>query len=128
MSGRRSSPPLFLKQIIERRFRPRKLRSVLRHIRASLGLEVIAEIRLVLFPHLFRCRLLAMLRIRRVVLNTHLADMQLRIACLADVESAERQTEFGERGAAAPADEGVGHSCLTRYLPISANYAYSRPQ
>jgi hypothetical protein len=43
-----------------------------------------------------------MLRIRRVVLNAHLAHMQLRITRLADVQPSEGQTERGERRAAAP--------------------------
>jgi hypothetical protein len=45
-----------------------------------------------------------MLGIRRVVLDAHLAHVQLRIARLADVESSERQTELGQRRAAAPTD------------------------
>ena len=81
-----------------------KLRGILRHIGASLGLEVIAKIRLVLFPHLLRRGLLAMLGIRRVVLNAHLANVQLRITRLAHIEAPKRQTEVSKRCAAAPTD------------------------
>src|SRR6266403_2780879 len=94
--------PLLLEQIVERRLRPRQLRTVLRDIGPGLWLEVIAKIRLILFAHLLRRGLLAMLRIRRVVLNAHLAHMQLRITRLADVQPSERQTERGERRAATP--------------------------
>jgi hypothetical protein len=104
MSLPRRARPLLLEQIVERRLRPRQLRTVLRDIGPRLGLEVIAKIRLILFAHLLRRGLLAMLRIRRVVLNAHLAHMQLRVTRLADVQSTERQTERGERGAATPTD------------------------
>jgi len=96
--------PLLLEQIVERRLRPRQFRSILRDIGTRLRLEVIAKIRLVLFAHLLRRGLLAMLRIRRVVLNAHLAHVQFRITRLADVEPSERQTERGERRAATPTD------------------------
>src|SRR6266404_7021673 len=104
--------PLLLEQIVERRLRPRQLRTVLRDIGPRLGLEVIAKIRLILFAHLLRRGLLAMLGIRRVVLNAHLAHMQLRITRLTDVEPSERQTERGERRAAAPTNERVSHEEL----------------
>jgi hypothetical protein len=102
-AGDRARPSL-LEQIVERRLRPRQLRTILRDIGPLLGLEVIAEIRLVLFAHLLRRGLFAMLRVRRIVLNAHLAHVQLRITRLADVEPSERQTERGERRAAAPTD------------------------
>jgi hypothetical protein len=95
---------LLLEQIVQRRLRPRKRRHVLRDEGASLRLEVIAKIRLVLFAHLLRRGLLAMLRIRGVVLNAHLADVQLRVARLTDVEPPQRQTQLREGRAAAPAD------------------------
>ena len=117
--------PLFLEQIVERRLRPRQLRTVLRDISPRLRLEVIAKIRLILFAHLLRSGLLAMLRIRRVVLNAHLAHMQLRITRLADVEPSERQTERGERRAAAPTNERVRHGELAQYLRITARYAHT---
>src|SRR5258708_30094129 len=96
--------PLLLEQIVERRLRSRELRTILRDIGTRLRLEVIAKIRLVLFAHLLRRGLFAMLRIRRVVLNAHLAYVQLRITGLADVQPSERQTERGERRAATPTD------------------------
>ena len=102
--ARTRARPLLLEQIVERRLRPRQFRTVFRDIGPRLGLEVIAKIRLILFAHLLRRGLLAMLRIRRVVLNAHLAHMQLRITRLADVQSSERQTERGERRPATPTD------------------------
>src|ERR1700690_53852 len=77
-------PASFLEQIVQRRLRPRQLRPVLRYVSPRLRLEVIAKIRLILLAHLLRRRLLAMLGIRRVVLNAHLAHVQLRITRLAN--------------------------------------------
>jgi len=68
------------------------------------SLEVIAKICLVLFAYFFGSRFLAVLGIRRVVLDAHFAHVQLGIAGLADFETAQGQAERSERGAAAPAN------------------------
>jgi hypothetical protein len=73
---------------------------------------VIAKIGLILFSNLLGRGLLAMLGIRGVVLHAHFADMQLRVAGLANVEAAQWQAKRAERCTAAPADEGVGHEEL----------------
>src|SRR5580692_1492296 len=97
-------PASLLEQIVQRRLRPRQLRPILRYVSSRLRLEVITEIRLILLAHLLRRGLLAMLRIRRVVLNAHLAHVQLRITRLANIEPSQRQAEGGERRSAAPTD------------------------
>src|ERR1700694_3868584 len=102
-AGARARPSL-PKQIVERRLRARELGGVLRDVGAFFRLEVIAEIRLILFAHFLRRRLLAMLRIGRVVLNAHLAHVQLRVTRLTNIEPSERQTERGERSAAPPTE------------------------
>jgi hypothetical protein len=101
-----SSPSikLFLEQVVERRLGSQKFRRILRDVGPGLWLEVIAKIRLILFAHLLCCRLLAMFCVRRVVLHAHLADVQLSVARLADIQTTERQAKRGQRCAAAPAD------------------------
>jgi hypothetical protein len=101
---RRRKEPLLLEQIVERRLHSRQLGDVLCDVGPRLRFEVIAEIRFILFADLLRRRLLAMFGIRRVVLNAHLAHVQLRIARLAHIEPTKRQAQFRERCAAAPAD------------------------
>jgi hypothetical protein len=96
--------PLFLEEILQRRLHTREFGYVFCDVGALPRLEVVAKIRLVLFSHLLRRRLPAMLRIRGVVLNAHLANVQLRIARLADLETTERQCKRGQRPAATPAD------------------------
>jgi hypothetical protein len=66
---------------------------VLCDIGPGLGFEVIAKIGFVFLANLFRGRFLAMFRVRCVVFDTHLADMQLCVAGLADIESAQRKTK-----------------------------------
>jgi hypothetical protein len=54
---------------------------------------VIAKIRFVFLPHFFSRGFLAMFRIRHIVLDAHLAHVQLGVACLARIEATKRQTE-----------------------------------
>jgi len=74
---------------------------------------MIAEVRLLLVAHLLGRRLLAMLGLGGVVLDAHLADVELGVAGLAHIEAAKGEAESRERSAAAPADEGVGHGLTT---------------
>jgi hypothetical protein len=99
---------LLSKQIIQRGFRALDLRRVLGNVGASLGLEEITEIRLVFLADLLGGRLLAMLRVRRVVFDAHLANVDFGVARLAHVQSAKRQAQSGQRGSATPADKGMG--------------------
>jgi len=69
---------------------------------------VVAEIRGLLVALLFGGGLLAMLGVADVVFDAQLADMQLGIAGLADVEAAQRQRQCREGGTAVPADQGLG--------------------
>src|SRR5665213_459542 len=94
----------FLEQIIQCRLRPRSFTTIFRHIGPRLRLEVIAKVGLILFAHLLRRGFLAVVRIPHVVFHAHLANMQLRIAGLAHIETAQRQTQRRERSAATPAD------------------------
>lgn len=71
---------LLAKEIVQGGLRAFDRGGILGDIGSRLRLEVIAEIRLVLFPNFFRGRLLAMLGIRGVVLDAHLADMQFGVA------------------------------------------------
>jgi hypothetical protein len=80
------------------------LRFVFRNISPGFRLEVIAKISLVLVSNLFGGRFLAVLRIRRIVLDAHLAYMQFGVAGLANLKAAQRQTKRRERRTAAPAD------------------------
>ncbi len=64
-----------------------------RDVGARSWLEMIAEVGLVLFPFFLRGGLLAMLRIADVVFHTHLADVQFRVARLADIEPPQGQAE-----------------------------------
>jgi hypothetical protein len=80
---------LFAEEIVERRLRTLDRSGILGHVGPRLRLEVIAEIRLVLLPNLLRGGLLAMLRIRGVVLDAHLAHVELGVAGLAGVKPAE---------------------------------------
>jgi hypothetical protein len=91
-------------QIIQRRLRTSHLSVVFSYESASLRLEVITEVRLILLAHLLRRWLLAMLGIRSVVLHAHLAYMQFGIAGLAHIKAPQRQTQRRKRSAAAPAD------------------------
>ena len=93
-----------LEKLIQRRFPTRDLVGIARCICASLRLEVITEIRLVFLANFLRRRLLAVLRIRRIVFNAHLADMQLRVARLARIQPPQRQTKRRQRPAATPAN------------------------
>ena len=95
---------LFAEEIVERRLRTLDRSGILGHVGPRLRLEVIAEIRLVLFSDFFCGGFLAVLGIRRVVLHAHLADMEFGIARLADVEATQREAQGGQGGAAVPAD------------------------
>lgn len=86
---------LFLEQVVKRRLSSQKFRRILRDIGPGFWLEVVAKISLILSAHLLRCRLLAMLCIRCVVFHAHLADVQLSVARLADIETTKRQAERG---------------------------------
>jgi hypothetical protein len=79
---------LFAEKIVERGLRTLDRSGILGHIGPSLRLEVIAEIRLVLLPNLLRGGLFAMLRIRGVVLDAHLAHVELGVAGLAGIKPA----------------------------------------
>ena len=85
----------FPKKIVERRLRLLYFRGVFRYVSALFGLEVIAEIGFVFLANLFGGRLLAMLRLRRVVLDAYLADVKLGITRLANVESPEGEAQGG---------------------------------
>jgi hypothetical protein len=92
------------KQIVQSRPRLDQLSFVLRNIGAGFRLEVIAKIGLVLFSNFLGGGLLAMLRIGRVVLDTHFAYVQFGIAGLANVEAAQWQAKRRERRTAMPTD------------------------
>jgi hypothetical protein len=102
--ARASQSRSLAEQIVQRRFRTSNFSIVLSYESARLRLEVITEVRLVLLAHLLRRRLLAMLGIRSVVLDAHLAYMQFGVASLAHVKAPQRQTQRRKRSAAAPAD------------------------
>jgi hypothetical protein len=63
---------------------------------------VVAEIGLILLANFFCRRLLTVFGIRGVVLDTHFAHVQLRIAGFADFKTTQRQAKSRERGTAAP--------------------------
>ena len=86
---------LLLEQVVERRLSSQKSRRILRDVGPCFWLEVIAKISLILFAHLLRRRLLAMLCVRRVVLHAHLADVQFSVARLADIQTTKRQAKRG---------------------------------
>ena len=90
-SGGRS----LFKEIVERRLHSRELGGVLRHVGACLGFEVIAEVCLILFAHFLRRGLFAVLGVRGVVLNAHLAHVQLGVTRLAYLEPTKRQSKLG---------------------------------
>jgi hypothetical protein len=83
------------KQIVERRPRSREFGSFLRDVSPLLGFEVIAEISLVLFAHFLSRGLFAMFGVRRVVLDAHLADVQLSVTCFTNFEPTKRQAKCG---------------------------------
>ncbi len=64
---------------------------------------MVAKISALLVPLLFRGRLLAVLRITDVVLNAHLANVQLRPTRLARVQSPQWQAQICQRCTTAPA-------------------------
>ena len=86
---------LFTKEIVQRRLRPLDRSGVLGDVGPSLRLKVIAEIRLVFLADLFCGRRLAVLRVRGVVLDAHLAHMKFGVSCLADVEATQREAHGG---------------------------------
>jgi hypothetical protein len=92
------------KQIVQSRPRLDQFSFVLGDICAGFRLEVIAKIGLVLFSNFLGGGLLAMLRIGRVVLDTHFAYVQFGIADLANVEAAQWQAKRCERRTATPTD------------------------
>lgn len=53
-------------------------------------LEEIAEIGFVFATHFFRRRFTTMLGVRGIVFNAHLANVQFRITCFADLETPQR--------------------------------------
>jgi hypothetical protein len=83
------------KQIVERRPRSREFGGFLRYVSPLLGFEVITEIGLVLFAHFLSCGLFAMFGVGRVVLDAHLADVQLSVTRLTNVEPTKRQAKCG---------------------------------
>jgi len=91
---------------------------VLGACRRRAGFEVIAELAWVLFADLFRGWLAAMLRNPRVVVNAHLADVQLGAALGTFVQAPQRQAQMGQRSAAIPADQvvaqGTRSDCQTQ--------------
>ena len=95
---------LFAKKIVQGRLRTLDRSGVLGDVGPSLRLKVIAEIRLVFLADFFCGRLLAVLRVRGVVLDAHLAHVEFGVARLADVEATQREAQGGQGGAAAPAD------------------------
>jgi hypothetical protein len=90
-------PPgrLFAKKIVQGRLRPLDRCGVLGDVGPSLRLKVIAEIRLVFLANFFCGRLLAVLRVRGVVLDAHLAHVEFGVARLANVEATQRETQGG---------------------------------
>jgi hypothetical protein len=85
---------LLLEKRIKRRLRALNFRGVLGYIGASLRLEVIAEIRLILLAHFFRDRFTAMLRIARVIFDAHLAHVEFGATGFANIQSAQWKGEF----------------------------------
>jgi len=81
---------------------------------------VIAKICLVLLAHFFGRRFLAVLGVRRVVLDAHFADVQLGIAGFTDFETTQGQAERRERGATAPTNQRVSHAT---FVNLSADPA-----
>ncbi len=91
-------------QSIQRGLGPLDLGRIFSDISPRLRLEVVAKVCLVLLADLFRGRFPAMLRVPDVVLDAHLADMQLSIARLAHLEPPQRQTQCRQRSTTAPTD------------------------
>jgi hypothetical protein len=65
---------------------------------------VIAKIGFVLLANFLGCRFLAVFGVRNIIFDAHLADMQLSVAHLADVESPKREAELGKGSPTLPAD------------------------
>ena len=80
-------------QVVERRLGALNLGSVFCDVGAGLGFEVVAKVGLVLLSHFLRRRLLAMLGVRSVVLDAHFTDVEFGVACLADIETPQRQAQ-----------------------------------
>src|SRR6185312_10098202 len=72
-------------------------------------LEVIAEVRASLVADFLGRRFPAVLGDARVVVDAHAANVQLRAAFRAFVQSAQRQAQGCQRSAAFPADQIVCH-------------------
>jgi hypothetical protein len=97
------------KQIVQSRLCAFDFAHVLRRICARLRFEVVAEVGFVLLSDFFRRRFFAVLGFGGVVFHAHLADMQLSVARLADVQSPEREAQCGEGSSAAPTKKKFGH-------------------
>jgi hypothetical protein len=91
--GGRVSARSFAKQFIESRLCTRDFAGILRNVCAWFRSKEIAKIGFVFFSYFFRGWFFAMFGVTHVVFNAHLAYMQLRIARLAHIKSAQRQTQ-----------------------------------
>ncbi len=92
----------FSEQVIQGRSRLGTLAQVGCHIGTRPGFEEIAKIGVLLVAHFFGRRFAAMLGFAGVIVDAQFADMQLRAALGAFVQSAQRQAEFRQRDAAFP--------------------------
>ncbi len=114
---KRSGPSLLPEQPLQLRLSLIHFPRVGSRVGARPGLEVIAEVRLRLVADFLRRGLAAMLCNARVVLDAHLAHVQLGTALGALVEPPQRQTQMRQRSTAIPADEVVTHG--TKFTPFA---------
>jgi hypothetical protein len=83
-------------EIVQRGFGPLHFGRVFGNVSAGFRFEEVAEICLVFFPYLLGNWLPAMFGLGRVVLDAQLADVQLGIAGLANIEPPKGQAKAGE--------------------------------
>jgi hypothetical protein len=74
------------KQRVQSGFRSLQLGTIFGDIGADFRLEVITKISFVFLAHLFRSRLLTVLRVGSVVLDTHFANVKFSVARFARVK------------------------------------------
>jgi hypothetical protein len=71
---------------------------------------MIAEVGTILLADFFSRGFSAVLRVTRVIVNAHFADMQFRATSLADIEPQKGQRQSSKRCPTFPANQAVRHS------------------
>jgi hypothetical protein len=105
---------------LQLRFRLVHFCNVRRRISRRPRLEVIAEVRPRLVVHFLRGRLAAMLGDPHVVVHAHLANVQLRPAFGAFVQTTQRQAQLRKREATLPADQIMFHAVTSDHRRMPA--------